>query len=182
MLDEKEQQLLLDLARSAISARLADAPAPEVPRGAGLDTPAGAFVTLRTKGDGRLRGCIGQIEATEPVAATVARVAVNSAIQDPRFARLETQELDSVWIEISVLSALERLADPRQIVIGDHGLYLTARGRAGLLLPQVASQREWDVETFLTQTCFKAGLNGTCWQDPRTEVYTFTAQVFSEEA
>ena len=62
-----------------------------------------------------------------------------------------------------------------------HGLYLECQGHAGLLLPQVATEYGWDRHSFLTHTCFKAGLPGDSWRRPDTRIEIFTAEVFAEE-
>ncbi|HYL81081.1 MAG TPA: AMMECR1 domain-containing protein, partial [Candidatus Acidoferrum sp.] len=75
-----------------------------------------------------------------------------------------------------------RLIDqPSQIHVGDHGLYISQGGRRGLLLPQVASEYGWDRETFLRQTCFKAGLPGDAWRHG-AEIRVFTVDHFTEDA
>ncbi len=179
-LRDSETEQLLAFARMRIHAYLTGEAAPRPPRGGGLDEPAGAFVTLREAQGGRLRGCIGQIEAVGPVADAVAETAISAAVRDPRFPPLEVEELPAVQIEISVLSPLRVAQGLEEIAVGTHGIYLRNRGCAGLLLPQVASERGWDVETFLTQTCYKAGLGGECWRDPATQIQIFSAQIFSE--
>lgn len=179
-LNETERQTLLAFARARIDAHLTGAHPPGPPRGGAFDHRAGAFVTLHEREDGRLRGCIGQIEAVTSVADAVSETAVSSAVRDPRFPPLQPEELSGVRIEISVLSPLHTITGADEIEPGRHGLLISRRGRSGLLLPQVASERGWDTQTFLTQTCFKAGMSGDCWRDSETTIQVFTAQVFSE--
>jgi uncharacterized protein (TIGR00296 family) len=62
-----------------------------------------------------------------------------------------------------------------------HGLYIRRGGRAGLLLPQVATEWRWDRELFLKETCRKAGLAPDAWRERDTEIYIFSADVFGEE-
>jgi AMMECR1 domain-containing protein len=66
------------------------------------------------------------------------------------------------------------------IVPGAHGLLVVRDDHRGLLLPQVATERRWSAERFLEETCEKAGLDRNAWRDPRTDVFVFTAEVFSE--
>jgi AmmeMemoRadiSam system protein A len=96
------------------------------------------FVTLRTS-DGELRGCIGSLEAQEAnVALETARIAVLSATEDPRFARLDFDEIDGLGIEVSVLLPEERFDDPHELDDGRHGVVVRhASGRKGVLLPGV---------------------------------------------
>ena len=92
---------------------------------------------------------------------------------------MEAEELPLIAIEISVLSALERSGEVSAIEVGKHGLVVTRGGFSGLLLPQVAAEYGWDRETFLSQTCLKAGLPSGAWREG-TEIFTFTAEVFGE--
>ena len=51
----------------------------------------------------------------------------------------------------------------------------------GLLLPQVPVEQKWDRQTFLEQTCVKAGMDRNCWKDENTDIFSFTAVVFNEQ-
>jgi len=177
-LDEEEKLVLLQTAREAIAARL-DRRAPVFPpAGGALREPRGAFVTLKAHGE--LRGCIGHITASEPLADTVKEVALSSAFEDPRFPPLRPEEWDAVRIEISVLSPFELVTDAGRIQVGVHGIMLRRGSRSGLLLPQVAVEQGWDRETFLTHCCYKAGLPGDAWRSPETRLSIFSAIVFHE--
>ncbi|MCE5334905.1 MAG: AmmeMemoRadiSam system protein B [Desulfobacteraceae bacterium] len=136
----------------------------------------GAFVTINKKG--QLRGCIGQVVATQPLADSVAEMAEAAALHDPRFSPLRPDELPDITIEISVLTPFEKMQSPDEIVIGKHGLIIRRGISSGLLLPQVASDYGWDAKTFLEQTCVKAGLPKDAWKDKNTEIYLFSADVF----
>ncbi|MDX2493555.1 MAG: AMMECR1 domain-containing protein, partial [Desulfuromusa sp.] len=61
-----------------------------------------------------------------------------------------------------------------------HGIYIIKGRNRGVLLPQVATEYGWDRETFLQQTCVKAGLPENAWQLPEAEIYIFSGQIFSE--
>lgn len=178
-LTEEERRTLLATARASIAARFEGKAAPLPASTPALGRPCGAFVTLKI--GGRLRGCIGRIAATAPLAETVRDVALSSAFDDPRFAPLERGELERVAIEVSVLSPLRRTRDPAQIRVGTHGVLVRRGGRSGLLLPQVATEQGWGLEEYLAHACRKAGLPDDAWRDPETVIETFTAVVFGEE-
>ena len=83
-------------------------------------------------------------------------------------------------IEISVMGPVERVSALDDVMVGRDGL-IVSRGRfAGLLLPQVATEYGWDRDTFLDQTCVKAGLSPGIWREPATVVEKFSAEVFGE--
>jgi len=175
-----ERTSLLRAARAAIVAHLAGRK-PELPPGTGaLGAARGAFVTLRRVADDELRGCVGQMEASEPLLETVAEMAVAAATRDGRFAPVSASELDSLRIEISVLSPLVPIR-PSEVEVGRHGLLLRCGGRRGVLLPQVPVEHGWDLEAFLAHTCEKAGLPADTWSRPGVELSGFTATVFGED-
>ena len=178
-LTDDEKQALLRIARASILAELAGKKPPAAKGQGALEEKRGAFVCLKRRG--RLRGCIGFIEARKPLARTVEEMAVAAALQDPRFPPLREDELKEISLEISVLTPLRRTADVGQIEVGTHGLYVRKGSRAGLLLPQVATEYGWDRDTFLKETCRKAGLAPDAWRDPETEIYLFSADVFGDE-
>lgn len=141
-----------------------------------LSEELGAFVTL--KRDGRLRGCIGNIVGKGPLAATIERMAGAAAFEDPRFPPLTAGELSDLEIEVSVMGPLSPCPDPELIEVGRHGLYIRKSMHSGLLLPQVATEWGWDRDTFLDQTCVKAGLPKGSWRKPKTEIWWFEAVIF----
>jgi AmmeMemoRadiSam system protein A len=172
-----ERSFLVEVARQAIAAALEKRdyhPQPPTPN---LSEPRGVFVTLHLNGE--LRGCVGQIVASEPLATAVAHSAVSAAFCDPRFMPLSAAESPLIQIEISVLSPLRRILS-EEIVIGVHGLLVMAGARRGLLLPQVATEFGWGVEMFLEQTCRKAGLAFDSWKQSGCEIYGFTTEKFGE--
>lgn len=179
MLSPGERQALLDLARRAIEARVAHAevPAPGALPEA-LAAPGAAFVSVHVQG--QLRGCLGCIEPRGPsLAATVASMAAAAASHDPRFPPLGREELTGTTVEISVLGPLERVSVPGEILIGRDGLVVERDGFRGLLLPQVATEWGWTVQTFLEETSRKAGLPRTAWREGAL-VWRFQAEVFSD--
>lgn len=154
-----------------------------------LETRHGAFVTLR-RGD-ELRGCIGHTRNIEPLALAVRDNTINAAARDPRFPPVQPDELPRIHIEVSALcpgatpdSPFIPVHDIAEIQVGRDGLYLDhagARG-GGLLLPQVPVERRWDVHAFLDGVCAKAGAEPGAWNDPGSQLYRFSAQVFAEPA
>jgi uncharacterized protein (TIGR00296 family) len=109
----------------------------------------------------------------------VPRCAVAAGTTDPRFPPITPQELDELDIEISLLGPLEPVAGPQDIQIGRHGLVVEQGWQRGLLLPQVATEWQWDAETFLAHTCHKAGLPRDAWKHG-AQVFRFEAEVFGE--
>ena len=176
---ENDKKALLKLARMSINNNFKHLSAPQRPEGTEiLDAPCGAFVTLHKKG--KLRGCIGQITASQALWKTVRDVALSSAFQDTRFAPLKEKELTACDIEISVLSPFEQCPDPKKIEVGKHGLMVKKGYFSGLLLPQVPIEWGWNREEFLDHTCNKAGLPAGSWKDESTTILWFTAIVFGE--
>ena len=144
-----------------------------------LASKYGAFVSLHKTGE--LRGCIGTCFPTHPLYETVIEMTELAASRDPRVSPIISTELHDIHIDISVVSPLQAAHNPASLQIGRHGLHIASGEKRGVLLPQVAAQYVWDVETFLTQTCLKAGLPGEAWKRPETEVSSFTALVIREE-
>jgi AmmeMemoRadiSam system protein A len=178
----EQRSILLDIARRSIEAHFREGDTDTA--GLKVDDPelerlGAAFVTL-TRG-GRLRGCIGYSEPLYPLHDAVARCAVAAATQDYRFAPVTREELDELTISISTLTPLTRLDDVGGIEPGRHGLMIVDKEHRGLLLPQVAAERGWDRETFLQETCRKAGLADDAWKQDDVEIFVFEAQVFSDE-
>jgi AmmeMemoRadiSam system protein A len=177
MVSEKDQQLLLQLARHAIQTTIQKGrrlPAVESLSPL-LREKRGTFVTLWEE---ELRGCIGFPYPVKPLAEAVQEAAVNAALQDPRFPPVRLEELPHIEIEISVLTVPKAIL-PQKIQVGVHGLIVGRGNRSGLLLPQVAMEYQWDAQTFLEQTCVKAGLPSDAWRE-KINLYAFEAQVFSE--
>ncbi len=145
-----------------------------------LDEHLGAFVTL--KKHGQLRGCIGRFEPEKPLYQVVKDMAIAACSQDARFSPVSEEELDELEYEISVLSKLKKVDSWREVEIGKHGVKIVQDLRSGVFLPQVASDNNWDRETFLSILCQqKAGLPADCYKDQNTDIYIFTAEVFSDK-
>ncbi|NOZ81046.1 MAG: AmmeMemoRadiSam system protein A [DPANN group archaeon] len=144
----------------------------------------GGFVTLTKQGN--LRGCIGYTEPIFPLHETIRRAARAAAFDDTRFPPLTEEEFKSVKVEVSVLSVPEKVQGPpslypKQFSIGTHGLIIKRGMFQGLLLPQVFTEYQASPEQALAMTCQKAGLPEDAWQQEETELYTFSAQIFTEK-
>ncbi len=142
-----------------------------------LQEKRGAFVTLKV-GD-KLRGCIGYPLPYKPLWETITDVAVSAATQDPRFESLTLKELPATKIEISVLSLPKSIKDIKEVEVGKHGIIISKGPCKGLLLPQVPVEWNWDLETYLSHGCLKAGLDEDEWKKGVC-IEIFSAQVFSE--
>jgi AmmeMemoRadiSam system protein A len=178
-LTKEEKQTLLKIARSAIEAALAGKSFPSLQnKSEALNQNSGVFVTLRIGED--LRGCIGYIEPYYPLAEAVQEAAVKAAMEDTRFAPMARPEFAEVTIEISVLSSLSEVQDIENIEIGKHGLVIEAGHKRGLLLPQVATEYNWDRKQFLEHTSLKAGLPPDAWKRKGTKLFSFTVEKFDE--
>jgi uncharacterized protein (TIGR00296 family) len=145
----------------------------------------GVFVTLHTYPDHELRGCIGIPLPVMPLYDAIIESA-QSVTRDPRFPPLKATELNSIVVEITVLTKpqLITVKQPKeyltQIVIGRDGLIVEQSFYKGLLLPQVPVEQAWDIEEYLSHTCMKAGLPPDAWFDKTTKISKFQGQIFTE--
>ena len=173
----EERKILLRLAHDSIAAALDDRRIDVTPPTEHLAEQRGAFTTLHLQG--KLRGCIGYVFPTQALYRTIAETSRAAAFDDPRFGPVTSDEAPELKVEISILSPLQPIA-PVDVVIGKHGLVAKQGSRRGLLLPQVPVEWDWDRETFLSQTCLKAGLSPDAWLHG-AELQAFTAEIFGEE-
>jgi AmmeMemoRadiSam system protein A len=184
-----QRRTLLCIAHEAILSVLERRPFPEPsPLPPVLSDPRGVFTTLYLRGDrhddvhrdlGRqLRGCVGYAVPIAPLYRAVAETARAAAFEDSRFLPVTKEEALKLEVSLSVLSRLS-LIHPESVEVGRHGLVISLGARRGLLLPQVTVEHGWDRETFLEQTCRKAGLPLDAWRKAAT-VEAFTAEVFSD--
>ncbi len=180
-LSENDKITLLKLARQTLNSYIINGTVPKINPSElsdNLKKPLGAFVTLKI--DDKLRGCIGRFMPNQPLYQVVQDMTVAAATQDPRFIPVSTQELKLITIEISVLTPLKPISSLDQIIIGKHGIYCKQGFNSGTLLPQVATENNWDVEQFVGYCCkYKAGLNWDCWKT--AQLYTYEAIVFDEK-
>jgi len=181
MLSEKQQKVLLDIARKTIGEYIQTRKVPEFDvEDPALKEKRGVFVTLHRRG--MLRGCIGYIMPVEELYKAVSKMAIESSTGDPRFPPVRPEEMNEIRIEISVLTVPERVKNVDEIELGKHGVIVKKGYRQGVFLPQVATETGWSKEEFLNRLCYdKAQLPEDAWKDEDTEIYTFSAQVFEEK-
>lgn len=189
----EHQRTLLDEARrtirrvlggaSPVPAATVDPSSPPPDVDPGLLQPAGCFVSLHALHSHRLRGCVGRLDATQPLLEAVRTAAVN-VLDDPRFHDdpVSLAELNDLEIEISVLSPLRPVQDPLDFDLMNDGIYLVCGGRTGCFLPQVARETGWPKDRLLARLCTeKLGLPPTAWRLPDARLYVFTTLVIGPE-
>jgi len=154
-----------------------------------LMRPGMTFTTIERldeSGKTFLRGCIGFLSPVYSLIESTVESAIEAAVNDPRFNPVEPGELDELIVEVTVLSqpvmttAHDRWSLPGVVVIGRHGLVVERGWFKGTLLPVVPVEYCWDEETFLAETCMKAGLKPDCWLDESTRIYVYEGRVFRE--
>ncbi len=166
---------LLALARAAIEDRRVDFTNPE------LDAPGATFVTLTSQG--RLRGCIGTLEARRPLRYDVAANARAAAFRDPRFPQLTPEEFAGVRIEVSLLTEpvdvpVSSEADAIAKLEPGAGYVLSAAGRRGTFLPQVWEQLP-EPGVFWARLRQKAGFPDGFWS-PEVRLKKYEVRSWSE--
>ncbi|HNX38572.1 MAG TPA: AmmeMemoRadiSam system protein A [Candidatus Cloacimonadota bacterium] len=174
---KEQHRELLAYARACIASRF-DGIQPHLSQESEYREKKGIFVSLHERGE--LRGCIGYVTGIKPLGDSIRDMAQAAAFRDSRFPALRAGELKGLEIEISVLSELILISGPEDVIIGRDGLLLEHPYGSGLLLPQVATDWNWDARTFVGQVCRKAGLNKQAWKDKDAQLYRFTAEVFGE--
>lgn len=180
-LSHDDKKILLQVARETLQRYLSGNGIPEfksVSPGIIVNRPA--FVTLRNIKTRELRGCRGETIAKQPLIESVKKMAIASAVDDPRFKKVTHTELDEIHIDINALTPMFPIR-AENVVIGKHGLMLIKGFNAGLLLPTVALNYNWDNETYLNQLCFKAGLPANSWQKKDIELLAFESEEWGEE-
>jgi uncharacterized protein (TIGR00296 family) len=154
-----------------------------------LRAKSGVFVTLNSVLGGKvtLRGCIGRPYPSSPLVEATIDSAVDSAINDPRFPAVTPKELDTIVVDLSVLTPPKKIeySKPEELLdlvkVGRDGLIAVRGMFRGLLLPQVPVDWKWNTQEFLEHTCNKAGLSADMWKDPETEFMSFQAEIFGED-
>lgn len=173
----EERNQLLRLAHESILSALENREIPPDPPTPHFAERRGAFTSLYVHG--RLRGCVGYVLPVSSVYRAVADTARAAAFQDTRFYPVTISEARDLQVELSILSPPQAIK-AEEIEIGRHGLLISMGGYRGLLLPQVPVEHHWDRETFLEQTCRKAGLPADAWKNG-AHIEAFTAEVFGEK-
>jgi len=147
----------------------------------------GCFVTLKKNNPEKsLRGCIGFPEPVYELSRALVEAAIEAATGDPRFPPVKKNELAELLLEVSLLTRPVQIRVDKQqdlvnkIDIGKDGLIMKWAFGSGLLLPQVATEYNWNAEEFLCNLSMKAGAPPDQWLIPGTLVYKFNALVFEE--
>lgn len=186
-LTERDKEILLEVARDAITAAVSALPLPviDVAKQPELLQEKGAsFVTLTI--EGRLRGCIGTMEAHQPLIMDVQEHAVAAAMSDYRFSPVRPEELAGIQVEISRLTPLTALPyhGSDQLLaalrVGVDGVLLSAGSWRATFLPQVWEQLPRP-EEFLSQLCLKMGAAADYWKNHPMDVFTYQVEKFGEE-
>jgi hypothetical protein len=186
MIEHEDGVLAVRYARAIIEERLGSTSRALPEPGANFKAPSGVFVTLNTYPDRELRGCIGYSEPIMPLGEALREVAVAAATRDPRFPPVSLKDMDSIIIDVTLLTRPERIeySTPEDLVsaiaIGRDGLIASKGFHSGLLLPQVPVEWGWDAEEFLNHTCMKAGLPRDEWRRGKIEFQRFSGRVFGE--
>ena len=183
-LTPQEKENLLKIARQSLELKLRGEELPPLSEQTPLLQAEGAsFVTLTI--DGQLRGCIGTLEAYRPLAEDVREHALAAALHDTRFPQVQPDELDSIEIEISRLTAPAPLdyADADDLLAklrpGVDGVVLAAGSRRATFLPQVWDQLP-NAEEFLNHLCRKMGLPEDAWRRKNLDVSIYQVEEFHE--
>lgn len=184
LLTPDEGQMAIRSARGAIEYVCAKKPKPVLKLTPVFKEKRGVFVTINK--NGQLRGCIGLPYPVMPLEDAIEHAAGAAALEDPRFPPVRNDELEQITVEVTILTVPvpmegEPAKRPEKVQVGRHGLIVRGMGTSGLLLPQVATEYQWDAETFLNHTCMKAGLPDRCWTYKTIEILTFEGQIFSEK-
>jgi uncharacterized protein len=185
-LNASEQDMLLNIARQALENAVKGDPLPQIKLDnlpPALQETGASFVTLTIAGN--LRGCIGTLDAYQPLAMDVQEHAVAAALQDYRFPRVQPSELPHINIEISALTPRARLEykSPQDLVarLRPHidGVILQDGLCKATFLPQVWDKVP-DPEEFLSHLCMKMGGSSDLWRKKKLDVFIYQVQEFQE--
>jgi len=184
-IDSQQQQVIVDAAARAVTAAVFDRPLDWPDQdlaGTASQVLSGAFVSL--KRNGQLRSCMGMQGQPIRLDEALKRAARNAAREDPRFPPISPNELDQLDMEVWLLHGPSEVTERgeariQRVTIGRHGLQVIRGENRGLLLPGVATDQNWDAETFLDQVCIKAKLPPTAWRDDDTRLFIFDGDCLS---
>ena len=185
-LSAEERKTLLQLAREALEYGVRGKPLPALPE-ASLSThlreDGATFVTLTIRGE--LRGCIGTLEAHQPLAEDVRQHTLAAAFEDPRFPPVGEAELSRIQLEVSRLTRPIPLAytDGPDLLakLRPHvdGVILRDGFRRATFLPQVWEKIPNPAD-FLNNLCLKMGVSANAWRIKPMEVLTYQVEEFHE--
>ena len=137
----------------------------------------GLFVTWLK--DDRQRGRSGTLLPDAPIADLVARHAVEALLHDPRVPPATARDLPRHVPRISVLSSLEEISSPSDVLVGTHGVVVEKGKRWGVVLPEDGEGLGWDGTRLLGQACLRAGLPEESWKTPGAiRLRRFSAETF----
>ena len=185
-LSDQEKKYLLGLAREALTLGVRGVKLPDLdvrssaPK---LRQPGATFITLTKNKE--LRGCIGSLEATRPLAEDVRIHTIAAALEDYRFPPVVFDEVPMVLIEISRLTTPTKIdfnhPDEAKSIIrpGIDGVVIRKGGRRATFLPQVW-EKVPEIDIFLGMLCRKMGAASGCWQEEGVEIYTYQVEKFIE--
>ena len=140
-----------------------------------LQRRCGVFVSVYRNNE--LLGCVGESEGGSRLSEVVPDLVLAAALDDPRFPTLKRTDT-GIEIRISILTPMKRIADPSLLISGEHGGYLRSGDRRGILLPSVASDRNWSREQFLRALADKAECPRTVYRESSTVLSVFRTQCF----
>lgn len=184
LLPPQHHRTLLDIARAVIRSTLAGQPPPEIHTNEpALLQPAGCFVSLHEQGTHRLRGCVGRMDAADPLIVAL-RKASASVLGDPRFRgdAVGLYELPILEIEVSILSPLRPAPGLLDFDPLLEGIFLKLGARSGVFLPQVARETGWTKEQLLGRLCTeKMGMPPDAWRRPGAQLLVFSTQIVGPE-
>ncbi|HSO13362.1 MAG TPA: AmmeMemoRadiSam system protein A [Anaerolineales bacterium] len=182
----EEQKTLLRVAREAMECAVKGERLPPLDPStlsSNLREQGASFVTLTIRG--QLRGCIGALEAYQPLAEDVREHAIAAALQDPRFPQVGEDELRRIQIEVSRLTrpipleykdAKDLLSKLRPHV---DGVILRDGFHRATFLPQVWEKIPNPPE-FLDNLCYKMGASRDLWQTRHLDVFVYQVEEFHE--
>ena len=176
--NKEEQQILIEISRSTLKGVLFDSAEKfHVNITERMLQKCGVFVSLYSMN--QLRGCIGNITSNLPLHTNIEKMTVAASTNDYRFEQLKPDEFNSINIELSILSPLEKIYSLDEFELGKHGIYIKKDFRTGTFLPQVANNTNWTKEEFVAHCSNdKAGLGWNGWKD--AELSRYEAFVINE--
>ena len=148
-----------------------------------MNEKRGVFVTLYEKSNRELRGCMGIPYPEMPLIEAIVEASV-CVCTDPRFEPLKSEELKNIFIEVSVLTKPEPVDIKnikKEVEIGKHGLIIRKGFNGGLFLPQVPVEQNWNMDEYLENLCYKAGLTADSWLDDDCKIFKFETEIFKED-
>lgn len=187
MLNQADKKLLLSIARQAVEFSAKKLSLPTLDLSDLPDSLCGlgaSFVTLTRFGE--LRGCIGALEARQPIALDVQEHAAAAAVNDYRFLPVRPEEVNEINIEISLLTPSQALeySSPQDLLNklrpGVDGVILKHGFNRATFLPQVWEKIP-DKEEFLSHLCMKMGTSPDLWKTDKPEVLIYQVEEFKEE-